>query len=457
MNRRPNVIVCMCDQMRPFELGCYGHAVVRTPNLDRLAAGGVHFTQAFSNSTLCTPARSCLLSGQYTRTCTGTTTCCGEPIGVRRQLPQATLPEVLRQAGYDTQLLGKWHVEPHPKLVGFDHVLFPKAHHLNADQEYEDDSGRRFIVPGWNGQYESDRLRELLLSRRGAERPLFLYYNISLPHMPYFDVPRRYRTMYSRDEVVLRENVYREGALAHDEHWFRIYLYDYLYYKLHRPGMDALPDGFDLRDLTALYWGMVSAVDDLVGAMMEHLAEAALSEDTIVVFLSDHGDNLGSHHMWNKLDLIEESIRIPCMIHWPGGLAPRRIERQVISQVDVMPTLLGLLGLPTPPHVQGTDLSAVVTGRSATAGENAAFIETHHNQVGVRTPTHVYGILIDREHPRRPQPVTDERHMFFDLHSDPFQLHDLARTDAHAKLASELRRRVLRWHEETPWLEPAAG
>jgi arylsulfatase A-like enzyme len=211
----------------------------------------------------------------------------------------------------------------------------------------------------------------------------------------------------------------------------------------------------DLVDLYRLYYGMTTCVDDRVGEMMSMLDGEGLLRDTLIVFTSDHGDMLGSHGLWNKGYVYEEAIRIPLLVRPPGGMAGLTVRDQVAGQVDVMPTVLGLVGLPTPPTVQGADLSAVVVGPAATAGEGAAYIEAHHRQIGVRTRDHLYAIpmLGNLEPDRRPAENTPD-HLFFDLRTDPFQLRNLAAAAEAEGVGRDLRDRLLRWRAATPWKRP---
>ena len=397
MSDQPNVIVCMCDQLRAFEVGCYGNAVVRTPNIDRLAASGVRFEHAVTNNPVCMPARSCLLSGQYSRTCmgslgnhlevdvTGNRYLPEYPIGERVHFPDRTLPEQLKGAGYDTALIGKWHVQPSPLTVGFDTAVYPRVHHRHTGQTFIENSGMGEVVPGYSVGYEAERVAQFLRAPR--ERPFFLFYSISPPHMPLLDAPEKYLTLYTPQDVPLRPNVYRDGKLAYDEHWFSIYLWDFLYYQEHLPHTQRLPDGFDLRHLIALYFGMTTWVDDMVGRLMHELERTGQADNTIIVFTSDHGDNLGSHHTFNKDTLMEESIRIPLIVHAPRQWQPRVAQNHVAQLIDVMPTLLGCCGADIPASAQGCDLTPVLTGESDALGGGAAFIETSSGQVGIRTPT----------------------------------------------------------------------
>ena len=447
---KPNVVICLCDQLRAFDVGCYGDSRIRTPNIDKLASEGVRFDIACSNNPVCTPARSILLSGQYSRSCTGSLTNVGEPEPQRGIFPGPTLADSFRSADYRTGLIGKWHIGPHPRTVGFDSAFFPHHSHRYTGQTYFDIDDNARVIDGFCPEAEQDELARFLDADKS--QPLFLLYNISQPHMPLADMPERYKRMYAPEDACLRPNVFADGKPAYDEKWFRIYLWDYLFYYQHLPHTVTLRDGFDLRHLTALYRGSVTWADDQLGELMRQLASAGLDEDTIIVFTSDHGDNLGSHQLFNKDRLYEESIRIPMIFRRLGDLAPRAIDTQVASLVDVMPTALSLAGVDIPDSVQGVDLSSVVRGDEACVGENAAFIETSAGPVGIRTPTHLYGVNKAKDGPRSSD-VIDDHYMFFDVTRDPLETQNLASSSHSDPLAETLRERVEKWDRETKWLE----
>ncbi len=453
--KSPNVLILLSDQLRPFELGCHGHPVIRTPNIDRLAAGGVRFEQAVTPNPLCTPARSCLISGQYSRTCTGMLGNVGDPNEQRRQFPEPTLPELLRDAGYETRLVGKWHLGPKPMNVGFKKALYPKVDHLNSDQTYFDDTGRHWVQRGYCPDFEVAETCRFL--KAPHDRPFFLLHSMCLPHMPYFDVPDRHRRRYARESLPLRPNTVRDGRLYHDEEAFKIYLYDFLHYRQKLPWADRLPEGYDLHSLYADYAGMIDAVDAQVGSILAGLEEAGLAEDTIVLFTSDHGDNLGSQHLWNKHSINEEAIRIPWILSWSGRLAGRVASRHVASLIDVVPTVLGLAGVPVPATMQGRDLGPVVRGERDCIGDGAAFVENYGGEIALRTPDALYGVMTTLR-PGTPERVlTDPQLAFYDLQTDPFEQRNLARTGAQTDLARDLRERVLAWDKATPWLAGTMG
>ena len=461
MNKQPNIIICSCDQLRSFEIGCYGSPVMRTFHMDRLAAEGVRFEVACSNNPLCTPSRSNLLSGQYSRTCNGMTGNVGEPDPFRTRFPNPMLPEVLRQAGYATALVGSWHVQPTPDLCGVDHFVMPMVSNKYSGQTYYCNSRNPFVTDGWSWDFEMNSARAWIASHR--DRPFFLYFNIDPPHMPLGDAPEKYTTMYRPQDVLLRPNVHdvwfdRTNPIEKwpTEKWYRVYLGDDYYYKLCRPQTGKLPETFGLADLIALYCGMVMLVDDQLGKLMQTLQDAGIADNTIVVFTCDHGDNLGSHGLWNKLYLTEESIRIPMIYWWPSAARPHVAGRQVTSRIDIMPTLLSLAGLPVPGYVQGTDVSPVIRGDAETVGENAAFIESIEGGFGIRTRDYVYGIKVKDVslygHKPENDEIVDDRYLFCDLRTDPYELNNLAKTDAQRDVADDLRERVVRWHKTTPWL-----
>ena len=471
--RRPNVIVVLVDQLRAFELGCYGNPVIRTPHIDRLAAEGVRFELGVTNNPVCTPARSCLLTGQYGRTCTGEIGNVADdpPCPRRRRLPDPTLAEALRAAGYRTALIGKWHIDPSPLTVGFDYAYYPLTIHRYRGQRFLENDRLGPVVEGFAPEHELARVDRYLAEQGG--QPFFLFYNISLPHMPIgpTEMPDRYATLYAPEAVPLRGNVFRQGKLAHDEHWFRIYqTWDYFWRMAGAPcwnaapecgypdpktgalPSDTLPAGFNLRNLYALYYGATTWVDDLVGALMASLGRHGLDRDTLVVFTSDHGDNLGSHHLFNKDCLYEESLRIPYILWHPGTLAAQVNAAQVATLVDLMPTVLDWAGIEIPRTVQGQSLAPVARGEREALDLNAAYIETDafffgRPTVGIRTPTHLYGA-----HTAGQGGALAEGWGFYDLRSDALQEHDLLPTREQAAYAAELRAQLRAWHDATPWL-----
>ena len=471
----PNVVVCLTDQLRPFEIGCYGNPVVRTPHIDRLAAEGVRFEVGITNSPVCSPARATLLSGQYARTCAGSIRNVGSIGTTRTRLLDPTLPEILAAAGYYTGHVGKWHAHVDPFLLGFDYAYYPveipHRYYGRAMREavreagkLSADSGTKTVVEGFMPQAASDKARDYIRANR--ERPFFLNYWMSPPHMPIGpgNLPRRYDGMYSREEILLRDNVYdQDGNLFRDDWWFKVYTkWDYFWRT--RGGApdspdDALPEGFDLRDLIAHYYAAVTCTDDLIGELLAGLEENGVADNTIIVLSADHGELLGNHGTFNKDRLYEEAIRVPMIYRYPNGFGSSANASQVASNVDIAPTVLEACGFAVPSHMQGQSLLPVLRGQRASLERHYAFVEAAgyqgvsyampYSMMGIRTPSHKYAIEVEEDD----REIRNDRAAFHDLRSDPYELDNLASSAEQFPEAARLRDALIDWHHTTPWLE----
>lgn len=458
---KPNILFIMCDELRAFELGCYGHPTIRTPHLDGLARDGTRFDVAVSNAPVCQPARSVVLSGQYARTCRGAI---GNetwqprqggwlmpqwPRAGRPELPDPTVPELLRKSGYHTAAIGKWHVACWPHDIGFDHYLIPANQHAHSAQWFTENGGPIFSPPGFTPDYEADRVCEFLERRQGSGEPWFLYYNLAPPHMPLADAPRPYLDMYSEDDAVIRGNADPDTPLENQTSRFLTYLWDYRYYRDGLPYTTTLPEGFNLRTLHALYMGMTTWVDDKVGQVLAALDRLGLRESTTVIFTSDHGDNLGSHGRLGKGRLTEESIRIPWLARGPG-IASGQVSDRIASLVDVGATVLAQAGAEPASHFQGRDLGPAMRGEQTASDGNMAFIECGEG-CGVRTATQVLGIPWAQDR----RSLADRADRFHDLPSDPWQLDNQAHAASRADAVADLEQRVRQWHSQTLWRSAA--
>ncbi len=434
--RRPNVVILLPDQLRWAELGCYGHPVVKTPNIDRLASQGVRLTNAFSNDPICSPARSILLSGRYARSTGVLGNQDNEASPGRRTNKSKTLAETLSAAGYDTALIGKWHLQPTPAALGFKESERCRMRHRYYKQTYYHNEGEGHVCEEYSPHHETAAAVQYIRDHR--DRPFFLYLTYGPPHMPVSEMPEKYKTMYDPAQVVLRDNVWKDGKPAYNEEWFKTYMWDFQYYQHKDTWKQQLPAGMDLRMLTALYYGQITAIDDCVGQVLAAIKDTGIEDDTIVLLTSDHGDLLGSHQLFNKHKHWDEATHVPMIVRYPRELKPAVVDTQVVSLVDAMPTLLDLCGVAAPSSVEGTSVAAVLQGKAKAVGANAAFIETGDD--GVRTQRYLYFIEGKAPH---------QEHLF-DCEQDPYQMHDLAAEPGSADVLKDLRKRVESWQKDTP-------
>lgn len=464
MKRTPNVVLVICDQLQVWATGCYGNNTVQTPAIDALAAGGARFQYAVSNAPVCMAARSVMMSGKYNRSCTGggaNVSYTGKPGDFampeypdpgRPHLKDTTLAETLRAAGYHTAVIGKWHIHSWPHDVGFDSWLIPRVHHAHSAQLFTENGGPEFVAPGYSVDFEATRVERFLADRARRSEPFFLYYSISPPHCPVADIPEEYRTRYDPQRLPLRGNVKPDLSISDPERWYRIYRWDYRYYSHGLPYTQELPAGYGLRELTAEYYGAVTWMDAAVGRMLAALDRQGLADDTIVVFLSDHGDNLGSHGLVQKGTPNTESARIPLLVRYPGVVDAGQVVTGVTAGiVDLAPTLLSLAGLEAPAHLHGKDCAPWLRGSSGSAdraagGQRWTFFETRRG-AGVYDRHLVYFTRRNAADGT----LAAGASWLADLRTDPLELTAAEGTSVSAADAARLRGLLEQWNENTPF------
>ena len=450
--QRPNIILLTCDQLQAFATGCYGNVDVQTPQIDALAASGVRFTHGISNAPVCMAGRSCLLSGQHNRLCTGGVSNVhyihGKigsyplpeyPAPGRLHFPEKTLPELLRSDGYRTGAIGKWHLYVWPDVIGFDHYVIPRTHHVHSAQMYVEDGAREFSPEGWSTEFETDRAIRYLQQHADDDRPYFLYLNYSPPHPPLNDCPARYLQMYDPATLTLRKNV--EGLLGlPGEHDVRTYRWDYRYYELQLP-YTLGPMDYTIRNVYAAYYGNVTWLDDNIGRLMAGLESTGQREDTIVVFVADHGDNLGSHGRSGKGLPFDESLRVPMIYSCPSRWSARVENRTVTGLVDVAPTLLASAGMRIPAHMSGRDAISQPCEQQ--------IVEISPGDLAVRTER--FTAHVDTR-------AGGARLAFYDNAEDPFQMRNLVGGAHHADEQDRLFALLEDHHRRVPVMpEPDYG
>ncbi len=444
MSTRPNILFVLVDQMRSTAMGCAGVEGVHTPHLDRLAGEGTRFVNAVSNTPACTPARACLLTGKHTLH--------HRLINNDLQLghDHRTLAHCLTDAGYRCGYIGKWHVDgvnrgayipPGPRRQGFDDFWAgTECNHNYFAGYYYDDATRQ---PVWFDGYEPDGQTDLAvryLRQRAAERsdasadPFCLFVSYSPPHCPYEQVPQEHLDRYPPESIELLPNA-RDARVQSGGSRGRLARTD-----------DAPQAAHDARkrELIAGYYAHVTALDACVGRLLGALEEGGLTEDTLVVFTSDHGDMLFSHNRGWKVKPWRESVGIPLLMRWGGGIPCGRTTRGPISLVDLAPTLLDLAGVPVPPEMDGRALGAFVRGDESARAEsvwiNFPAVPAYWGIPpwrGVVTERHTYVA------------TPDGPWLLHDDVTDPFQMDNLAHRVEHREIERNLDLLLHDWLRRT--------
>jgi len=323
-----NILILHTDQWRAQAFGYRGAPNVKTPHIDQLAAESANLFNAVSGMPVCTPHRASLLTGQFPLTH-------GLFMNdVQLDTSALTLAEVLAEAGYQTGYIGKWHLDgrgrhsftpPGGRRQGFQYwKALECSHNYNHSAYYTANSPEKKFWEGYDAIAQAEDAQQYIRDHTPDEQPFFLFLSWGTPHAPYQTAPKKYRDMYDPDEMQLHPNV--------------------------PPEMDSM-----VRADLAGYYAHCTALDDQIANILQTLEETGASDNTIILFTSDHGDLLGSHRAYKKQQPYEESIRVPMLIRHPQ-ITPSEYSA-LMNSYDIMPTLLGLADQKIPTTVEGYDFS----------------------------------------------------------------------------------------------------
>ncbi|MFC2025671.1 sulfatase [Chloroflexota bacterium] len=395
---KPNILIIYPDQMRADAMGCAGNPIVCTPNIDRIAREGVRFENAYTSYPLCAPFRASFFTGKYAHSS-----------GVYANhypipLDQEFLAEIFRNNYYQTGYFGKWHlnggeipgfVPAGERRLGFDTMIgFNRGHHYLSSIYFKDTS-QPFSSNRYEPEYQTDQVISFLEAcvDGSQDGPFFAMVNYGIPHPPLVG-PDEYLKKYSPENIVIPTNV---------------------------PG-DENSNG-KARTFLARYYGLITCVDDNVGRLLDWLDRKQLTESTVVIFLSDHGEMAGEHGRFAKKTYYRSAMHVPLMVRYPERFPPGNIVNSLVDpSIDTMPTLLDLCGFNIPATVQGNSYLSLLVGDRRPLRE-AVF----------------YEILMERDGPENfPVPErgirttdwlyvrTQEKPIaLFDLNSDPMEMNNL--------------------------------
>jgi iduronate 2-sulfatase len=436
---RLNVLFLMADDLNN-DLGAYG-APVRSPNIDRLAARGVRFDRAYTQYPLCSPSRSSLLTGRRPNA-TGVLTNPGAKTPMsphfRERLPDAvTLPQLFRTSGWLAARVAKLYHYGVPNQIGtgglddylsWDITVNPRGHDREVhDQIFSLRPGQFGATLSWLGDEGPDdeqtdgiaaaeAVRLLERFKRNGES-FFLAVGFYRPHTPYV-APKRYFDMYPRDRIELPKLSDADRSRTPEAA-----------YRSSLKEQDSMTDD-QRREAIQAYSASITFMDAQVGHVLDALDRLGLSNNTVVVFTSDHGYHLGDHGLWQKMSAFERSARVPLIIAAPGGKARGAAVRGMAELVDLYPTLADLAGLKPATPVDGVSLAPMLQDPKAIV-KDAAFTQVR-NGYAVRTDRWRY---IEWEGGQQGMQL-------YDMDKDPAETTNLANDARHAATVDDLRARV---------------
>jgi arylsulfatase A-like enzyme len=484
-SRRPNVLFITCDQWRGDSLSAAGHPVVKTPNADALAAEGTMFLSHYAGAAPCSPARACIYTGLYQMT--NRVGRNGTPMDGRFW----NMARGARAAGYDPTLFGYTDVSPDPRLhykadpvlktyegvlPGFTTRLLLTEHQkpwLSWLAARGHDVGAGFPDIHRPRSRQVDRVsteppvysRDETLSAFLAgefirwlgeqDAPWFAHVSFLSPHPP-FMVPEPFNTMYSPDDgpdLARRGSVEEEAAL-----------HTYVAWELSRQKRSSFLPGHrgrvadwtekDFRQIRALYWGMVSEVDSQLGRIWRALRAAGAWDDTLIVLTSDHAEMLGDHFALGKGGFFGGSYHIPLIIREPGASGGQRVDR-FTEAVDLLPTVIDMIGAPPMPHLDGRSLRPWVRGETPATWRGSAHWEFDFRTIAKQKAEAHFGLESRR---CNLAVLRGERFKYvhfvglppllFDLAEDPGETRDLSNDPAYRDARLDCAEEMLAWRAE---------
>jgi choline-sulfatase len=431
--RAPNFLVIMSDEHNPKVMGCNGHPVVSTPNLDALAARGTMFSSAYTTSPVCIPARAGFACGKYIH-----------QIGFwdNADAYDGTVKSwhhVLRERGHRVVSIGKLHFRLPGEDHGFTeeqipmHIIDGKGDLMGLVRDDQPRRGAATKMAAMAGPGESpytfyDReicsRAQVWLREEGTRddgKPWVLFVSFVAPHFPLTAPPEHYYKYWNRDlpmpKLYAREQRPRHPYL---EDYRNSFCYD-----------DYFESAKDVKRAIAGYFGLVSYVDENIGKVLKALEEAGLSGNTRVMYTSDHGDNLGARGLWGKSTMYDEIAGVPLIIAGPGIPAGKRIDTPV-SHVDCFPTIVETAGVPFA-EVRDTHPGISLLEIAAGAKPKRIVLSEYH---GMGSTTGAFAVRVGKwkyVHYVKYEP------QLFDLDKDPDETRDLASDPAHAAVLAECR------------------
>jgi arylsulfatase A-like enzyme len=437
LKSHPNLLFIIADQLRYQSCGFAGDVRAQTPQLDALARQGVIFRNAVSGHPVCAAFRASLFTGKYA---TSTGMVINE---LRMNTNHVFLAQVLDGHGYDPAYIGKWHlwanelgnhydsknsfVPPGPYRFGFDGFWAAyNFHHDYYKAYYHTDGPEKIPVKGYEPDFQAELAIGQIKRLAAARKPFALFLSIGEPHDPWTrdNVPPEYYAMFAdeggKPRFTLPPN-YKPENDPYADAWGRF----------KGPG-----ERKQLPEWMRIYYAMAANLDWNIGRVLKAIDDAGLRESTLVVFTADHGEMFGAQGRRAKNIFYEEAVRVPFLMRWPGRIPAGTTSDACLNTPDIMPTLLGMAGLPIPAKVEGADLSHCAFGLPGPEPE-AAFMENTgacaawedgYEWRALRSKQYTYALY-----------RKDRKELLFDNLKDPYQLHSLAGSAADQETLNHFR------------------
>ncbi|MFK7920722.1 MAG: sulfatase [Bacteroidia bacterium] len=461
---RPNILYIMADDHSSQAFGVYGHELdpyVRRSQFQRLAQEGMRLDRVYCTNSICVPSRAAILTGQYSHLNQVYT------LSDALDTSRTHIGHLLQTAGYQTAIVGKWHLKTEPQGFDYYNVLPGQGRYQRPILK---EKGRAWSEKGQEYEgFSSDVIADEALQwlgGRNQQEPFFLMCHFKAVHEP-FDFAARYQTLYENDTLPLPESLFEDRS--HRSEGSRdkgIFMQDLLGRYLARPDFYPQPPldttGLNQRQkieatcqkLRKDYLRGVAGLNDNLGRILDYLDENGLAENTIVVYTSDQGYFLGEHGYMDKRWMFEESARMPMLIRYPKGIEAGTTNDDLLLNVDFAPSFLDWAGVEVPSELQGRSFRTNLEGQKATDWRTAFYYrywmqERRPAHFGVRDERYklifYYGLPLDRVSGVERSPAGWE---LYDLEADPDEEQNIYDDPSMATVVERLKEELLRLREE---------
>jgi len=432
------MIFIMSDDHAAHAIGCYGSGINRTPNIDRLAGDGMRFKSMMVTNSICAPSRATLLTGKFNHENGFLQN------GYSFDGEQQTFPKLLQQAGYETAIIGKWHLKSEP--TGFDYFNVIPGHGRFFDCPFKE-KGKTWRDGVSGGEeiegYLTDVITDLSIDwieKRPSNKPFCLMVHHKAPHEPHHPDAKHAR-MYEDVEIpeppTLHDGWDTRLAAAKATGYSKMADCNYPKYS------NVVEKHTDRETRTKEmyqaymkgYLRLVASLDDNVGRLLDHVDSSGLKENTIVVYTSDNGFFLGDHGFYNKMWMYEQSLHAPLIVRYPKEITPGSTNDDMVQNIDFAPTLLDYAGARIPGDMQGRSIRPLLGGRTPADWRKKVYYHYYEGydipeQYGVRTKTHKLICYPGFENRRYME--------LFDLTKDPMELKNVHADPAYSRIVREL-------------------
>lgn len=460
--RKLNILFIMTDDHAAHALSCYGSRINTTPNLDRIANEGIRFDNCFCTNSICAPSRAVILTGKHSHL-----------NGVRDNRAefdgsQATFPKLLQKSGYETVMIGKWHLKSDP--TGFDYwnILPGQGSYYNPDM-IEMGVGKRY--EGYVTDIVTDVALDFLQNRTDKNKPFMMMLHHKAPHRNWQPAARHLHlyddTVFPEpdtlfDDYATRSDAAREQEMTVKDHLILDYdlkmgppperlnekqrlAWEAAYEPKKQAFEKAQPQGEDLvrwkyQRYMQDYLGCIAAVDENVGRVLDYLETSGLADNTLVVYTSDQGFYLGDHGWYDKRFMYEESLRMPLIAHLPEHISSQLTNQDLVSNLDFAPTFLALAGVEKPLDMQGESLVPILEQKQISEWRDALYYHYYEYPAVHMTKRH-YGIRT-RQYKLMHFYHDIDAWELYNLDKDPQELNNVYADPVYARIVAELKERL---------------